>query len=213
MTYTPGITAVIFDQGNVLDSHKESDKALAAAMGLTPEEFARYATPHVRDLHLGLDELEFLNRTLRDAGRAPLGKRIFREIYAEKRPFNEALLELNREVRELGYKTAVLSNAETPLRDLMKETYTVAPVTVEQHSRSFDAIVCSCDVGYAKPDREIYLIACARLEIQPKQAVFIDDKLRNVQVFQEELGGYGIHHTDNSITIAALSALLGRELC
>ncbi|MDO8656906.1 MAG: HAD family phosphatase [Nanoarchaeota archaeon] len=202
---TNSISAVIFDQGNVLDSHKESDCSIAEALGFSFEEFQMYAQPHVRALHLGMDELEYLNQILHDAGKNPTATRIFRQIYESKRPFNEQMLSINTRLRDLGYKTGIISNAEIPLRDLLAEKYTVSPTL-------FDAVVCSCDVGYAKPDKEIYSIGCTQLEIKPEQGVFIDDNMKNVDAF-EQLGGKGIHHTENKKTIQELSDVLGYQLC
>lgn len=39
----------------------------------------------------------------------------------------------------------------------------------------FDAVVESSKVGYRKPDPHFYKIACEMLEIDPSQAVFLDD--------------------------------------
>lgn len=199
------ILAVIFDQGNVLDSHKESDKDLAEATGLSPEEFGQYAKPHVRELHLGLDELEFLNRVRKDAGKNPTTERIFRKIYRSKRPLNYELLDINFQLRRLGFKTGIISNAERPLQEFLEEKEEGA------YLGRFDVVVFSCDAGLVKPDREIYLLGCERLGVQPANAVFIDDSLRNVQAFQE-LGGYGIWHNKNQKTVQELSRLLGHEL-
>ena len=177
-----GIQAVFFDQGNVLDNHKESDKALAQALDIPFEDFGRYAQPYVRALHLGLDELEYLNSICKDARKKPTTERIFRKIYDVKRPFNDEMLGINTQLRRLGFKTGIISNAEIPLRDLLAEKYAVTPPL-------FDTIICSCDVGFAKPDPEIYFLACNVLGIAPKDAVFIDDNAKNVQAFQK-LGGY-----------------------
>lgn len=204
------IQAVIWDQGNVLDSHRESDKAVADALGLSFDDFKKYATPHIRSAHLGLDELEFLNRICVDAGREPIQERVILEIYATKRHFNDQLLFINRQLRTLGFKTAVLSNAEKPLVEFLKDKYveSASPNTKDVSHHYFHTLVYSCDVGLAKPDPEIYLLSCERLEITTKEAVFIDDSARNVEAFQK-LGGYAIHHVENRKTIQELSEFLG----
>jgi putative hydrolase of the HAD superfamily len=44
----------------------------------------------------------------------------------------------------------------------------------------FDDVVCSGDVGLAKPDPAIYRLAASRLGVEPSEAVFVDDMERNV---------------------------------
>ena len=117
--------AVIWDQGNVLDSHRESDRQIAAALGLDFADFQRYASRHIRAAHLGLDEVKFFNRVLKDAGRPATAEPMLREIWGKYRPVNERMLYVNQQVRAQGYKTAILSNAETVLRDMMQERYGV----------------------------------------------------------------------------------------
>lgn len=205
------IQAVFFDQGNVLDSHKESDKALAEHLGLSFDEFVTYARPHIRALHLGLDELEFLNRVRRDAGKGPTTERIFRRIYDAKRPLDNEMLEVNAQLRGDGLMTGIISNAEVPLAHFLAEKYGLTLPLCQATSPLFDTIICSCEVGLAKPDPEIYLLGCEHLGIKPKDAVFIDDSIRNVEGFQK-LGGYGIHHVENKKTILELSKVLGYTL-
>ena len=43
----------------------------------------------------------------------------------------------------------------------------------------FETVVSSAEVGFAKPEPEIYQIALDRLHIQPEQALFVDDLKRN----------------------------------
>ncbi len=39
----------------------------------------------------------------------------------------------------------------------------------------FDCVVFSCDVGYAKPEREIYEVCLGKLGVGPDEAVFVGD--------------------------------------
>jgi FMN phosphatase YigB (HAD superfamily) len=45
----------------------------------------------------------------------------------------------------------------------------------------FDRIFTSCELGFRKPDPQIYLAAAAALDIAPERAAFIDDLAVNVE--------------------------------
>ena len=96
------IKAVFFDQGNVLDDYRQQNIAMAERLGITYNDFQRYAAPYVRSVHLGMDEIEFLRRVCSDAGAIPPSKPIFRETFEEHRIFNYELLDVNTQLRELG---------------------------------------------------------------------------------------------------------------
>ena len=101
------------------------------------------------------------------------GRLIERAVESRAGKFAVALRGVDRKVvhslRELhrrGKRIALVSNADkmeiaawpgSPLHD------------------AFDATVFSCDVGCAKPEPEIYLIACRRLKADPVDCVFIGD--------------------------------------
>lgn len=59
----------------------------------------------------------------------------------------------------------------------------------------FDGVVVSCRVGLVKPEPAIYEHLLATHDLQGKDAVFVDDDRRNVQV-GETLGMRGIHFVD-----------------
>lgn len=202
---TPQIKAVFFDQGNVLDNYVPQTSAMAKLLGMTDSEFRKYAAPHIRSYHLGLDEMEFLSRVCKDAGVTPPSHPIFRETFYENRPFNHGLLHVNAQLRSLGLRTGIISNAEKPLRDILFEEY------LGKEPQQFDVVVCSCDVGYAKPDEQIFYAACQKLEVEPRHTIFIDDVLAYAKAFKK-LGGQGIHHIDNSTTVRALSNIIGHRL-
>lgn len=82
------------------------------------------------------------------------------------------LLQYIRKLRP-SYKTALLSNAWPDVRPLIEDVWGFAD--------AFDEIVISAEVGLAKPDPRIYQLTLARLEVQPHEAVFVDDFPENVQ--------------------------------
>ncbi|NPB09633.1 MAG: HAD-IA family hydrolase [Thermodesulfobacteria bacterium] len=74
--------------------------------------------------------------------------------------------EVLRSLREQGKRVAIISNWDERLRKL------VASFGLEDF---FAEIVISCEVGLAKPNPEIYHLACQRLETPPEKALMIGD--------------------------------------
>lgn len=70
-----------------------------------------------------------------------------------------------------------------------------------------DDVVLSGDVGMAKPDADIYLLAATRLGLRPQDCVFVDDLEENVRG-AVAVGMVGVHHYDPAGTIEELSILL-----
>ncbi|WP_019819220.1 HAD-IA family hydrolase [Saccharomonospora saliphila] len=71
----------------------------------------------------------------------------------------------------------------------------------------FDTLVFSGEVGCAKPDPEIYLMAARRLGLAPGDCVFVDDAYGNV-AGAVATGMAGVHHVTVEETLGELSALL-----
>jgi len=46
---------------------------------------------------------------------------------------------------------------------------------------SWDAQTHSCDIGYIKPEKEIYQIATEKAETRPEEILFIDDKISFIE--------------------------------
>jgi putative hydrolase of the HAD superfamily len=75
----------------------------------------------------------------------------------------------------------------------------------------FEVIVDSSHVGMRKPDREIYLLTCSRLEVEPTEAVFVDDNIDNVEAARA-LGMETVHFGDDPrVALAELDAILTRR--
>jgi FMN phosphatase YigB (HAD superfamily) len=62
-----------------------------------------------------------------------------------------------------------------------------------------------------KPDPEIYLLTCSRLEVEPTEAVFVDDNADNVEAARV-LGMETVHFGDDPrVALAELDAILTRR--
>src|SRR3989454_2748931 len=80
-------------------------------------------------------------------------------------------IELVRALRP-RHRTGILSNADATLRERLTNVVGVVDL--------FDDIVCSAEVGLAKPEPAIYALACDRLGVPAGACVFVDDHEANV---------------------------------
>ncbi len=78
----------------------------------------------------------------------------------------EENIEVLKKLKSMGKKLALCSNADAGEAKAFPDC-PIAPY--------FDEIIISCDVGYAKPDKEIYELTLKRLGTSPKESVFIGD--------------------------------------
>jgi putative hydrolase of the HAD superfamily len=100
-----------------------------------------------------------------------------------------------------GYKVSVLSNADRALRGRIEAEMRIAHL--------FDDIVCSAEVGMAKPELAVFRLAAARLGIAPERCVFVDDWDRNVEAAQEVGMRAVLHRVDRGDDLRAQLAALG----
>jgi putative hydrolase of the HAD superfamily len=70
------------------------------------------------------------------------------------------------------YRLALLSNATDALEGALCDRYRV--------DDRFETIVTSARVGVAKPEEEIYREVLDRLQLEPREIVFVDDRAENV---------------------------------
>ncbi|ARF53169.1 HAD-IA family hydrolase [Streptomyces gilvosporeus] len=95
-------------------------------------------------------------------------------------------------------KTAIVSNAWPHMRTRMSNAGLLDIV---------DAIVLSCEVGYAKPDPRIYATALHRIGADPSAALFIDDTPGHVATARS-LGMTGYVHTNAQDTLTRIEDFL-----
>lgn len=115
-----------------------------------------------------IDEEEFW-RILEDAHGSPIPSNS-RNIWMQWEdiiPINE-VLEFRNLLHSKGIQTGILSNVEPVVAKTLSDNGAYD---------DFKPLILSCEVGYAKPDPEIYKIALHQLgSLEPFEIVFIDDQ-------------------------------------
>ena len=112
---------------------------------------------------------------------------------------NEELVDFARSLAP-HYQLAILSNAWDNAREVFTEIFGLDEV--------FDTMIISAEVGLAKPDPRIYRLALERLDVQPGEAVFLDDMRENVAAARD-VGLRAVHYRHNRQAIAEVQAQLG----
>ena len=109
-----------------------------------------------------------------------------------------AMVDVVRQVRAAGYRTAMLTNISRTGEALWSS---LLPTT-----ELFDTVVDSSQVGLRKPDPAIYTLTCERLGLPPSQCLFVDDLQCNVQA----AAGLGmtVIHCQDPVAIAEDVAML-----
>jgi putative hydrolase of the HAD superfamily len=124
-------------------------------------------------------------------------------LHAEWRASQHAISQTIELVRALrpAYRVAVVSNADLTLRARLSDGLGIIGL--------FDDVVCSAEVGCAKPEAEIYALACRRLGRPAGACVFVDDHDANVAA-AEAAGMRGIlYRVDRDDDLRAQLAAVG----
>jgi putative hydrolase of the HAD superfamily len=94
---------------------------------------------------------------------------------AAQHPIEENLA-LVRALRP-AYRVSILSNADATLRSRLRDGLAIHDL--------FDDVVCSAEVGLAKPDPAVYRLAAERLGLPTAACVFVDDLEANVEAARQ----------------------------
>jgi putative hydrolase of the HAD superfamily len=210
------IRAVISDFGGVLttpliqsfaafqDETGIASEALGRAMQRTAD---RDGTHPLFELECGrITEAEFLagleSELEADLGHRPELHR-FREVYFDALDPNEPMIELMRELRDSGYRMALLTNNVREWEPLWRSMLPVDEI--------FELVVDSGFEGVRKPDPEIYERTVDRLGggVGHAECLFVDDVEVNVATARE-LGMTAVQFHANDQAIAEIREALGR---
>ena len=213
------IEAVVFDWGGVLAGALGRDTAeieqrlgvrpgsLPELMGMKPCATDRENLWHMRELG-GATALEWANwytARLLAAGGVPLltpEQMVATEAVRFGLPQNTVVLEAVRQLHRDGYQLAICTNNFTEVGAVWREGL---PLDL------FDAVVVSCEIGFRKPDIEMFNHVTDRLGVDPGSVVLVDDFEGNVEGARRA-GWHAIHvDSDHTAAMTALAALLAEH--
>ena len=171
------IRNIIFDMGNVL--LRFEPELFMERLGVAPED-----RPLLwREIYHSREWVQMDHGTLLEAdaaqiiaARVPerLRGAVEKLVTQWDRPLLEVegMRELAAELKSMGYKLYLLSNAGKRQHDYWPRL----PV-----SQYFDGKLISADVRLLKPDYAIYRLLCARFSLEPAECFFIDDNPPNIE--------------------------------
>lgn len=111
-----------------------------------------------------------------------------------------ALVEVIKKLRQKGFKTVLLSNANNSFFE--RKIYPTYP----EFKSLFDEIIISSVVQMVKPDPDIYLHTLEKINSHPEESLFIDDNKTNVDT-AIQLGMYGFVYTEVVLFMKHLETL------
>ncbi len=170
---------MIFDYGRVLSQSPSSAELqeFAQLVGISEPPFFQVYSDTRDEYDCGRHDChQHWQHFAKAAGISLTPEHIARIVAFENRMWvraNPAALELVREIKARGMRTAILSNIP---RDLLAAVRSAFDWLDE-----FDVQIWSCDCGFIKPDATIYRICLDTLGCRPERALFFDDRPRNVE--------------------------------
>lgn len=195
------IKAVVFDFGGVFDARHESLAGFtdaATRYGLDPQAFydRLYSGDAWQEAKVGMiSGRDYWRRIMAELGHTPEEDvDAFRQSLFAGHTLDGRVVALAERLHG-RLPLGLLSNATDELEGLLEEHYGIHHL--------FDVIVNSARAKVAKPDPRAYRLVLDGLGVAADEALFIDDKLRNIRA-AEALGIPSILFTD--------AAALEREL-
>ena len=202
-----GITTVIFDIGDVLVSANIKDYLI------TDPEIPNEIVDELLKLWF-IDKDEVDDTMDLDTYREIVNKRMgveFSKYIPKLFKYNvecvtafDYTIPIIQDLKDKGYKVYYLSNWSAWTHDLLQEAGKF------DFLKLMDGGVFSYDVGYMKPNEEIYKILINKYKINPEEAVFFDDREENIEA-ANKLGIHGIHFPRHDASIV-YNNLYGRKL-
>lgn len=172
------IKAVFFDMGGVMVRSSVDDISKMTGRLLRIKNFHFLDSPLVKDLSRLLDrgkisEEQFWRKLFKRVNK-PFDSSCLRIIpnALKKIRIRVKMKKLVFFLKNRGIKTAVLSNTHKTFNQVH---YRLG------HYQIFDYLILSSEVGWRKPDKEIFYYALSLVKVKPQEVIFIDNMKENVE--------------------------------
>ena len=191
-------TALILDFGEVLVRFQSeaSVTQMAHLAQLDAGEFHRRYWLHRPDYDAGRLTAEAYWREV--GAPAPAIQALIAADVESWLDYREDVWDLAAQFKARGGRTAILSNGVPEVMNRVRSERTLA--------QWFDVVTVSYETGCTKPDRRIYDACLWALGVPPEAALFVDDRIANIEG-AAQLGLQVLHFTGDG-SVAALKALV-----
>jgi len=169
------IKAVIFDVGGVLLTYKTKGgrNPMPKLLGMPAKRYNSAKEPILHRWFQGkISNAEVFRILGKEFGISP--EKLARtelSAYKKYKTLDKPVFKLALSLKRAGYRIALLTNV----------TANYKAVNVSTLYKRFSPVVCSCDVGFRKPQRAIYKILLKRLRLPARQVIFFDDHKGHVE--------------------------------
>lgn len=170
------IQALVFDCGGVVLRDQDGSRYARweARLGMRPGELKErlWFSPLWAQAETGqLSEADFWRTAGDELGlTAEETSQLARDLWQSWCVDSDVLALIDR--ARARFRVAMLSNATDALEHQLAHVYGIAD--------RFDPIINSARCGVAKPSPEIYHLLLERLNLEPREIVFVDDRAENV---------------------------------
>lgn len=200
------IRSVVFDWGGVISPAGTPDEvvvSLAKVLGATPERAREGFAAHAEEFKRGKITEEMFWQLLEEefSVTVPSSRRSIWTDVALFAP-NKMLMQYINMLQKERYLISILSNTFPPTAADLRGTGWYDP---------FETVILSSEVGFAKPDKEIYEMLLQKTGFSPEETVFIDDQERCL-VPARKLGIHCVKAESVDQIIADVSSVIGRGL-
>jgi epoxide hydrolase-like predicted phosphatase len=196
------IKAAIFDIGGVLlrwtnlPLFEDVDQTLR----ITEEQRNEHWLKYMDVLEVGkITEKEFWEGFIKDTkaeGTLP-SESLLQRQFKKRFTVDIEMIKIPHKLQENGLKIGIISNTIAPHAEVIKNS---------QSFEGFDEFILSNEVGFRKPEKEIYELAAKRLGVKPEEAFFVDDLPVNVSG-ANAVGIHGILFENREIFLNDLKTL------
>lgn len=172
------IKVVAFDYGGVLgteaDDWNGTFKKVLEISGLSNDDMLQIWQRHWQNLVVGKEEISSF---WMDVGKKnDVDPEKLRETYNDSITINNEVFDFAKSLR-FKFKLIVLSN---DTKDWMN-----AKISRFKLLETFETVYCSANVGYSKPNKEIYEYVLKDQNIRPEELLFIDNQENNIEAAKQ----------------------------
>ena len=172
------IKAVVFDYGDVIELHGggSPSKMASEMLGIPHSEFRNVYFQHNHlanvENHDWYDMFSKVLSTFNISKEKEVEVMSMLQEHRSKMRINAGVVALFPKLQQLGLRIGILSNSNSELRERLDQNGLAELV---------DVVVISGEIGFQKPHKEAFQVLFEKLNLRPKEVIFVDDSTKSLE--------------------------------